>query len=355
MAKDKGRVGKKEGGVDWLIRKFVAVFATIMVVVGVAAVGYLAGDTMEELKEEVSQATSTVIYAPGIVVLNSEGARLFGVDGRCVRDLSWPSDTAIFDKPLSQINGVDAVTGKEAWFGNGFFAASGTRHRSPDGRREVYLKDERADGSRPLIVTYGNDEDMSILRYGGEIIKNAEIIGWQDDKTILFTGSASSSKLAYAWDLGLGARPIGRVQANAYDYKIRDGAIYYLTSKIQSDNGTEHKVSPGILFSLNFEGEEKEIAKQNDSVITKYALGEGVIAYETADTSLFLKTATSDRKIGQGMPLFFIDDDDLVYTSRDKIKIMDISGDGDERELAEAEKTAIFYLEKVRMDESPRN
>jgi hypothetical protein len=358
MAKDKAEAKRKPAchakqgaaggeGMYSIIRRIVAVFTTFFVVIGVAMVGLFARDTMPELVEEiVSEATSTEVFAPAYMIVNGDTASLYKTDGEYIRDLVWPADTNIFSKPVSQLFGVDVMSGDRVWLANGFGIATSTKFRSPDGRRELRLESKRRDGSQPLVISYGNDDDVRVPRINGDLIKDIELIGWRDDKSVVFLGNATGSDVFFELDLGAAVSYIGPAEENGWNYQIYDDGIYYLKSDMREDDEEDFKVAPGSLNRVDMAGVRHELIGEDNSVIQSYALSEDKIVYALVDQSMVMRTGKNRASMGRCLPLMLVNDE-VICRAGDGIEVRSV--DGDPKRLFEAEEMGLFYLQKVRM------
>lgn len=341
---------KADQGFKGLFKRVVAVFATFFIVIGVALVGLLARDTMPELVEEIGmEATSTDVYIEGFLKVDNESASLYKMDGEFVKSLSWPDDTNIFDRPVSQLRGVDVMSGEDVWLTDGFKIATTTEFRSPDGRRELSLESARRDGSRPLIVKYGNDRDVRILRNGGNLIKDIELIGWVSDKKLVFIGNATGTKAFLMLDLTTDVSYITPVLANGWSYKVFDNAIYFIDSDL-NDEG--QRVAPSFLYSVRMDGEISVLVQEFNSVIQTFALGQSRIIYALADQTMIAQSGRDRIEMGKCLPLMIIDEF-VVCRAGDAIELR--SEGVDPKSLFEAGDEGLFYLPKVRIDELLQN
>jgi hypothetical protein len=344
------RGGNEEGGLHWFVKRMVAVFATFFVVIGVAIIGLLARDTMPELVEEiVYDATSTTVYAPAFLIVDDSSAYLHKIDGEYLKDFVWPDDTKILDKPVSQLKGVWISSGEPAWLTNEFEIATTTKYRSPDGRREAKIGDKRRDGSTPLIISYGNDDDVRVLRYSGDLIKSVELIGWMGDKVFILSGEATGTKAFFALDLGGGMNYIANAPDVSWGYRVTGDAVYFLSSEISLEDKKEAKIAPGSLNKVSLNGKISELISKDDSVIQAYVLSEDMIDYALVNQNMFQKTGGSEIILGKCLPLMFLDDGQVLCRAGDGVEIRK---DGIEPKRVFAVSDAVvFYLDKVRMDE----
>jgi hypothetical protein len=353
MGKEKADDKGKEG-VHWFIKRMVAVFATFFVVIGVALIGLLARDTMPDVPVETLPATSTAVYEPGFLFVDGGSTSLHKMSGELVRVLRWPEDTSIFNKPVSQLTGVDIMSGGTVWLDNGFTISTSTKFRSPDGRREAGLEERRRDGSTPLVIMYGNDKDVRVLRSSeNKLIKDIGLIGWVSDKRFVFTGNATGSEVVFVLDLGGGVSYVAPTLENAWKYMVFDKDIYVSTSGIVNADGQEARVAPSSLYKIGLTGGREELLHIEDSVVQAFAVNGKAIAYALADQNMYKKTGDAEFDLGECIPLMLLPGDEVVCRFGDSIEIRTESEDP--FKLIEANNSALFYLEKVRMDERAQN
>ncbi|MDF1496629.1 MAG: hypothetical protein P1P90_01040 [Patescibacteria group bacterium] len=347
-------VENRQEGLHWFFKRMVAVFATFFVVIGVALIGLLARDTMPEMLDEIVNATSTEIFVPAFLLVNKESASIYTIDGEYVRDLTWPNDTNIFDKPISQLKGVDLNSGKTVWLAGGFSMATGTEFRSPDGRREARLAPKRRDGSIPLIISYGSDDDVRILRFGGGLIKDIEPVGWMGDKSFIFLGNVTGTKSIFLLDLGSSVSYVAPTKDTAWDYKINGKDIFFLDSGLtKGDGDNDSKVAPGSIYRVGKDGDIAELVNISDSVVQSYVVHGDAIVYTLANQSMFKKTGSGETNLGNCVPLMFIPQNGVLCRAGDSIELRDT--DKDSVKLFDVFDAGLFYLERVRMDERGAN
>ncbi|MBD3281349.1 hypothetical protein GF391_01240 [Candidatus Uhrbacteria bacterium] len=347
--RESGKVERKQvASENSVLKRVVAVFATFFIVVGVAVVGLLAKDTMPEMTEEFGDAaTTTEVIEPVVMAVDHTGAKLYKMDGDVAKDLAWPDDLNLLGKPLSQFKGADMMSGQAAWLKNGFRIATSTKFRSPDGRREMRLEEVRRDGSKPLIISYGSEEDTRILRLNGKVIQDLEIIGWLDNEEVVFMGDATGTKAVFTMSLGGVLDYIAPVESEAWKYRIYDNTVYWVTSDIGEDDGEEYKAAPGSIQSLRLEGELTEQVRELDFVIQDYVLGESGIYYVLADQSMVLRDDKRRVPMGKCMALLAIKDG-VICRAGDGIEYR--REGQDPVRLFDAEEGAVFYLPEVKLE-----
>jgi len=359
MPKDKIKETKgdtKPEGLHWFVKRMVAVFATFFVVVGVASVGLLARDTMPQPDLNEQEATSTAVYASGFMVVNEETASLHKMNGEWARNLEWPKDTSIFSKAVSQLTGIDMISGESVWLENDFKVSTSTRFRSPDGRREARLEQERRDGSAPLIISYGNDKDVRILRsMENKMIKDIELIGWAGDKRFVFAGNATGTMALFVLDLGGGVNYLAPISEFAWNYRIFEKDIYFIISNVTSsaDGGEDLKSAPSFLHKISLSGDKVDLLQVDDSVIQSYTVSEKTVVYALADQSMYKKTGDNETAMGKCMPFMLLSSGEVICRLGNEVLL---KADGtDSVRLFDTKDGALFYLEKVRMDEPAQN
>lgn len=352
--KDKKEVDKKENKKkkktehkeeNLLIKRIVAVFATFFIVIGVAVVGLFARDAAREATEGADvEATSTEMTVSAIMVVKEEGARLHKLDGERIKDLVWPDDTGLLDAPLSQLKGANMMNGENAWLKNGFKVATTTRFRSPDGRREMRLEQARRDGSKPLIISYGPEEDMRILRLRGRVLRDLQLIGWVDSQRIAFMGNVTGTAAIFTVDLGGVLDYIAPVAEGAWEYRVFDEEIYWLMSDVGENDGEKYKAAPGAILRMDLAGNSEELAREIDSVIQSYAINESGIYYEMADQTMVKRDGKKRVFMGSCMPLLALDEG-VLCRAGDGIEYR--REDMDPVRLFDAKEGGVFYLPEV--------
>ncbi len=336
-----------------ILKSAVAVFATFFIVIGVAVVAFLARDTVSENEKSSLEMTETTVRKISVFLMVGENkASIYKVDGTYIRDLSWPDDTNILSTPLSQLKGVRVDNGKLAWLNSGFVRATSTMFRSPDGRREAFIGEKRKDGSIPLMLRYGNEQDSRILRVdNGKLLKDVIPVGFLTGQSFAVIGSASGTKALYEFMLGGGYNYLAPITEGAVGFSIVEGEICYIQTELSHE--MMKRAPPEKIIKIDKSGERHVLTDDLESVVLGYVYGQGVLAYALVDRSLFIKDENQAIKIGSGVPLMILPDGGLLYSGDKKIMIRD--KDGQTSELFDEGDYWLFYLENVAVDDRDAN
>ena len=331
-----------------ILKSAVAVFATFVIVIGVAAVAFLAADNLKTKQNINTEETEAEVQKISVFLLAGDhGASIYKMDGSYIRDLHWPDDTNILSTPLSQLKGVRVDNGKSAWLNSGFVRATSTMFRSPDGRREAFIGEQRKDGSIPLMLKYGNEQDSRILRVdNGRLLKDVMPVGFLTSQSFAVIGNASGTKSLYEFMLGGGYNYLTNISEGAVNFSVVDGEIYYIQTEL--NNEIMKREPPEKIVKIDERGVKNDLIDDSDYVILSYVCGRGALAYALVDRTLFLKIEDQIIKIGFGLPLMILPDREVVFSSDKKIKLRD--KEGLIHELFDEGDFWLFYLENVEVD-----
>jgi hypothetical protein len=293
-----------------------ALLATFLVVGGVVMVAMLATPKLDP-NTKLSPLAQRPVSTPeatttGMLVVDAAGARLLQ-DGES-RTLSWPEDVKRLGAPISQLEGVDALTGERVYLTSGFAKESSAGIHSPDGRRSAHPAPSKADGTGSIEIRLGSDRRTVVLRVpNGGGVKDVILVGWWDDETIAFTGRTTSTRMVYAATLMGSVAPVAPIPDTADRLSMREGMLWYVTA--EPGEGLESPfVPPSELHRVSRSGLDERLVRSEAQVVMTYTLRGKHIAYELQDESMMLHTdsALPEAPLGTGIPLMFRDAAHLV-------------------------------------------
>lgn len=340
------------------LKKFVAIFATFVIVVGVSVVAALSSRPSSDTQEKTSVVSPDPAVAispePAFMVLDKDGAKLVSVDGKRERGLVWPDDASSLGKALSLIKGADARSGQPAWLDPGFVHASPTAVRAPDGRRTAWIGSDRRDGSTTVFIKYGNETQTYTLRQtNGRKIADAQLIGWTAPQELAFVGLATSSRALFRLDTNGSIAYIAPIPDEAWLFRANDAAVYYTTA--QTGQGIETAQSPPSALwrvaTVMPGAKAEKIWEENRTVIQSFITGsDGRISYILDDGSVRILIDGQPYMKGPGTPILFAGNDVLT---RDGEKLVLYSHESETpRATFDANPDAtVFYLESARIDD----
>jgi hypothetical protein len=305
-----------------------ALVATFLVVGGVVFVAMLATPAMnpdakppEFLPSPVAtpHATST-----GILVVDVSGARILK-NGES-KTLSWPGDVKLLGLPVSQLEGVDALTGERVYLANGFERDASAGIHSPDGRRSLYPAPAKADGTGSVEVRMGSDRQTIVLRLtNGRGVKEVTPVGWWNDETMAVAGRTTSTRVMYAATLSGSVTPVASLPETADRLAMYGGVLWYVTA--EPGDGLESPfVPPSELHRVPRSGSDERLVRSEEQVIMRYVPRGTQVAYEAQDESVTLLSdrAMREAPLGSGTPLAFRDATHLLIRKDMKIVSKDV-------------------------------
>jgi hypothetical protein len=336
-----------------IIKSAVAVFATFFIVIGVVIVAFLARDTASEVNINDVKETENIKQKISVFLLVKEdGASIYQIDGTFLRNLTWPEDTKILQIPLSQLKGVNLDNGRDVWLDPGFVKATSTWFRSSDGRREAFIGSVRRDGSFPLIVKYGNQQESRVLRVdGNKLLKDVMPIGFLNEKSFVVMGNATGTLALYEIFLGGGYDYIAPITEGMTDCRIAQGEIFCVKTGLRKD--VKERNPPEQIWKIDKNHQFVAITEEVDMVIQSFIYENGVLAYSLADRSLVVENASKKVKIGYGLPLMVLPDGSLLYSDEQKVFLR--SKDDAGKKIFDEGDYYLFYLENVLVDDDGTN
>ncbi|MBU1348905.1 hypothetical protein KJ781_02455 [Patescibacteria group bacterium] len=338
---------------------YLALFATFLVVLGVAGVAHLGSQSKDGAGPQglsFQVATSTVIAGPSLLIVDGQGSRII-VDG-VERPTVWPDDTSLLGTPLSTLVGRKVLTGELAYLLPEFvLATSSAGFRSPDGRRSAHRAPSRQDGTGVVRVRYGNEERTYVLRLAdGHAITDVNPIGWWDSETMAVTGFVTSSRLLFAVSLAGDVEHVAFLPDTIDRVRAERGMIRYL--RIEPGEGLESAPRPpSSLHSVSRDGMDTVVAEEAERIILRYVeSADGVPAYETDDGEGVAGNLGATDRLGRGAPIGFLVDGRVLLVRGAELIAIDLST-GVVARIAEApgDDGAIFPLLSSVVDGTPQN
>ena len=319
-----------------------ALFATILVVCGVALVAYVASQkpvpaaSVAVNESSPSAATSSL---PALLLVDAGGAKI--VWGEKSRTLAWPEDVKLLGQSLSTLEGRMVDDGRLVALDPEYRLADSHRFRSPDGRHEVLAAKARSDGTGAVDVIYGKDTQSIVIRLtNGTAVRSVIPVGWWDNDTIAVSGMVTSSRALFAVPL---VGPVTQVAylSDTYEHLvIMNGLAYYVT--VTAGEGLEaESTPPSSIVRVLRSGTVETLATEPNRLVDRVVVHEtGVVAYHAwgeGSSRTVIRFPDGRTAEGIGDPLAVLDDGRLI--SRQAL--------GD----AVRNGSSVFVLPKANLDE----
>lgn len=337
--------------------KPLALFATVLVVVGVAGVVYVSSQTQRMSDPAGSSATSTAKPVPAdsrkLLLVNPNGVTVQQLDGLSERLTFEQFKTRFADAALPKF-GASAVNGMPVQFYLPEDASSpAPTGLSPDGRYLAHLGTPQSDGAAVIAVTEGKEVPRKIvLRQNQRPLTDAFLYGWFDAKTLIVVAQSAGAR----WIFGVGVdgaiKPLAPVPENVVLFQGFPGGLWYVTAT-QGEGLESPPKAPSSLHRVTLEGEDVEVLGNQPHVIMSALPGpEGTVAYLTDDAEArWFRMGIGDAAVGLGKvrPLLFLPDGSLIVRNGFNLELVDLKkGTSGGRVIGSVPEGAVsvFYLEE---------
>lgn len=337
------------------LKKAAGIAATVIVVVGVAVVAYMARQPQAPMSESKTQKTAAndVLESkiPSLLVVDPDGPRLADLsDGRIIQ-LSWPNDVSRLGKPLSQVQGADGRSGGPVWLDPEFKLVSSTAVRAPDGRRTAWLGSDKRDGGSGVLVQMGRETNSYALRSrNGKKISGVQLIGWVSPQEVAFVGAATDTRWIYLLDMDGSVSQLAPLPEQAWLFRVADGLVYYATA--QPGEGLEApQTPPSAIWRVGLGGKQEKIADEPNAVIQAFVAAKGRVYYSLDNGDLKFVRDGLVRNVGQGLPVLDLGTAGVLVRKDDSLHVA--TEDGATRAVSYASvDSLVFYLESADMHAS---
>jgi len=303
----------------------IAVFATILVVAGIATVAYFSSQkpavtpqaakaTSEKAKAvEPAERTAT----SSLLLVNADAVTLLKLDGA--------SERLSKDEFLKRLGSMKvAAEGSKA--ANGMLAYFNLPANAAD-KREAFVSPERgytarlgtpkSDNASVVEVSRGNETPQQIVLRDkkGRPVSEASVLGWFGPRTLALSAVATSSRWVFAADLNGSVRQVAPLPDNAIYSEARGGAVWYASALLGEGIELQPK-APSDLHRVSLDGTDQAVA-HDDLRVFLMAVPDGGdhVMYATDDGQAFylkIGDASSRMALGKRRPLLFMPDGRLV-------------------------------------------
>jgi hypothetical protein len=304
--------------------KPVAIFATILVVAGVAAVVAVSSEfrsatTPASLKNPTNalQASQPGPYASGTILLvNDSAVTLMQLNATSER-VTPEQFTARFKGAALPTEGVDAANGSKVSFHLPTDSTSSTaRFLSPDRAREAQLVTTKNGATAISIAQSSETPQTIVLRDAqGHALQDVSLLGWLTDSTFAVSGISTSTPAVTILSTDGDVRRSVSLPTSTLWAEVHGGEVWYATGVVgEGIESTPH--GPSELHRISADGTDTLAARDELHVFLTVIVGmNGQIAATTDDGQSFLLTvgdSTSRHVLGQLRPLLFLPDGELL-------------------------------------------
>lgn len=329
------------------INKPLAIFATFLVVGGIAAVAYISSlehtavikpaqtGTPPVVKTPVQTSTVDWMTTSTLLLVSDQSATVMSLDGKTQR-LTLEAFTTDFITTSSRPHdGVDAGTGSPVQFSSATgVPLTGVSVRSPDGMDEAVLLDPKSDGAGVIgIRKNGRATQTIVLRLkNGTPLRDVQVYGWSGPEQLYVTGVITNARWVYQADVSGALTAVGILPDTAMTVVYRDGRFWYIT--VTPGPGIESPpMPPSELFSMEpglMDPPNRSWIKDQDHIIAGFAfvgtgMMNGEIAYVRDDGQAFIRVpGGTTTPIGKIRPLMFLDEDHLLIRDGFTLSVRDI-------------------------------
>lgn len=336
---------------EW--RLYLGMLVVIAVVLGVFLVAMTAFEGQNPSEPVVlndSDGQTADLDKPDgyLLVAGQSDTFLLNLRNLTKKTITWPDDVALLGEPLSQISGVDCVTGQPAWLDPGFAQASSTIFRSPDGRRDAQLNTEKRPVGGSVMIKYGNSLNSLVLRLkDGRRIAEPQILGWLNKDELVLAGKVTSTLAIYTLNLSGGLSRWSYLPSDATSVNLKNGRVYYLRPVGSSDAGSDLILGSAV-WMVHEEKPHEEVLKDQDDSIGFFLPWIRGLVYATEERELFLSAPDNLISMGKGHPLISLGQDAFLVSDEGGLYLLD--KDGRRTALGISDKCSVFFLPKVILD-----
>ncbi len=301
----------------WLIR------VVLVAVLAFAAFRFLQPDVPSGIPVVLAPVVSTTAEtATTTIALVNENAitlvDLNGVTKRMTADeflnthpsSTWPRD------------GVQVSNGQWVSFKMPGQVASGTRGEfsSTHGTWIASSGSVKADGASVIrVVSKAKTKDLVFRQPGGAPIKDASILGWFDDATMMLTGHVTSTSWLYSFSVQGVTQPLLPLPETVLSFQTRAGELWYTTA-VQGEGIESNPVGPSDVHHVGIHpGINDTVEHHEDTHVVIGLTGTKPLAF-TLDTG---ESFWQDVSIGKRRPLLVLPDQRLIVRDGFDLVIFD--------------------------------
>jgi len=342
------------------------IFATVLVVVGIALAAYFSsqkfgGEPQPAAKPAPAQPSKPAAPAqptgPAILLQNADAVTVMRLDGTSERlamsdfiqrvpDKGWPAE------------GSSAANGALAYFNPQKNAADKREiYLSPDRRYAAALGTPKSDNATVIQVTQGNEAPQSLVLRDkqGKPLADALILGWLTPRTLAVSAVISGSRWVYAADLDHGVRSLAPLPDNAVYLEARGGEVWYATAQLGEGIESTPK-GPSELHRISVDGKDVTVAHDALRVIlVAVPDASGDLMYATDDgMAFYLKNGDESSRLalGKRRPLAYLPDGRLLL--RDSYNVVSYDpASGEIKKLDALPEGEIKVFVSASLDETP--
>lgn len=314
--------------------KPLAVFATVLVVAGIAAVAYVAsvrpGDRSVRpvvTEDGIDRRDAPSSTEPVVAFLRNEtSVTLLRKDGTTER-LSAEAFGERFPDVDEPWEGSLVSNGAPVRYAAATSAASGPGALSPDGASHVRIGTAQADGASVLLLQRASESERKLVLRDAknQALRNASVAGWFDERTIMATAVPTSSRWAYAVGVDGRARALAPLPETIVSLFGRGGAVWYVTATPGEGLESPPK-APSELRRIGSDGSDQLVAKDELHVFLMVVSGpDGRFAFTTDDgkSAAALEDGTH-VSLGKRRPLVFLPDGRILLRDGFSLVLFDL-------------------------------
>ncbi|MFH1621392.1 MAG: hypothetical protein ABIB04_04905 [Patescibacteria group bacterium] len=329
----------KKKKIQLLDKVSLSFITTVIIVAGVAFAGYVyygkkipainapEATNLAGLSEESSELPFSLLMP------NEFAVSILSPDRKMERLTFLEFNDKYKDESLP-IYGVLAANGETRYLHLPIDAtATASWYIAPDGMSSAWLDSPAKDEASIIEVKKGQaKEEKIVLRTSkNKPIKDAMLLGWFDEKTIVVVASVDQVKSVYAVNLNGVVRQVKELPENIIFYVVKSGYFWFATGTL--GEGLESSpTGPSELYRVSSNGVFDLVARDEKNVfISMTADSSGNLGATMSDGNSFVMRIGSDGSridIGKRRPLLFTDNDKLIVRDGFDLLLMDCtSGD----------------------------
>ena len=289
-----------------------------------AAFRYLQPSAPTESQSPVSAvATSTTDIATTttIALVNENAVTLVDLHGQAKR-MTAEEFTNTHPSSTWPRSGVQVSNGQWVSFQLPGQATSGTRGQfvSTNGTWTASAISVKSDGASVIRLTNkSNSKELVFRKASGSAIKDASILGWFDDTTMILTGHVTSTEWLYAFSVQGAVQPIEPLPETVISSQVRSGELWYTTA-VQGEGIESNPVGPSDVHRVVIHPAVLDTVEHHeDTKVVVGFTGTKPLAF-TLDTG---ESFWQDISLGKRRPLLVLPDQRLIVRDAFDLVVFD--------------------------------
>lgn len=302
-------------------KKVLGVLAVLIVVGGVAVMGYLISSQKKPALKSPESGAISKEPAPSklpfsLIMPSDEAVTVLTPEGKTER-LSYSEFNERYKDAALPLVGALAANGEVRYMRLPLTTSTAALHHlSPDRKSEAWLAVAAKDGAGVIAIKTGNaKEEKMTLRSENKALTDALLLGWFDQNNLAVMAQANQAQSVYAVNLNGVIKKIWDLPENTIFFTAKGGYFWYATGVV--GQGLESPpTGPSELFRLALNGTHESAVKDDKLTFVSVIPGlGGFLAMTMNDGNSYITqvgSGVAGIPMGKRRPLLFTRAGDLV-------------------------------------------